>query len=58
MTDFAIRVYTPRSNAFTRSKRARRFWGSMGAALRCTVRQPDKVVQRRAATSRPLARAA
>ena len=46
MTDSANRAHALRGTAVTRSKRARRFWRSMEAALRCTARQPVKAAER------------
>jgi hypothetical protein len=51
MTNAAIRVHAPRAITFTRSKRARRFWRSMDAALRCTARarrETDEQILRKA----------
>jgi hypothetical protein len=42
MTNAAIRAHAPGAITFTRNKRARRFWRSMDAALRCTASQPRK----------------
>jgi len=43
MTRGAVRVSAPRGISFARSRRVRRFWRSMDAALRCTAGQPGKV---------------
>jgi len=45
MTDSAIRAYPAHRTTATRSKRARRFWRAMEAALRCTARQPGKAAE-------------
>ena len=56
MTSSAIRPSTPRAAASTRTKRARRFWGTMGAALRFTAAGPgSKVALSRSRAPRSLA---
>jgi hypothetical protein len=45
MTVSANRKFAPRTT-FCKSKRARRFWGSMAAALRETGRRPGGAIPR------------
>jgi hypothetical protein len=40
MTVSANRKYAPQRTTFSKSKRTRRFWGAMAAALRETGRRP------------------
>jgi hypothetical protein len=49
MTNAAIRVHAPRAITFTRSKRARRFWRSMDAALREAGLRPTDLAEQKSA---------